>query len=105
MEIGLLWCDGNKKKTLEERGKEAVAAYGAKPRFAGEKPDACYVHPSMLNGEQGILINSVRVSATPIIAPHHLLVGVEQSGANERDQPEKKRQRQTKRASRRRKRK
>jgi len=103
METGLLWCDNSKTKSLEKKVDEAVAAYRAKPRFAGKGPDTCYVHPSMLNEEQEIHINGIRVVATPIIAPHHLLVGVEQSGANGRDRPEKKR-RQAKRSSHRRKR-
>jgi hypothetical protein len=84
MEMGLLWCDDGKKKALEEKVNEALAAYCAKPRFAGGRPDTCYVHPSMLNGEQEIRINGVRVVATSIVAPHHLLVGVEQSSTNGR---------------------
>lgn len=103
MEIGLLWCDDSKRKSLEEKVNEAVAAYCAKSRFAGNRPDTCYAHPSMLNEEQEIRINGIRVVATPTIAPHHLLVGMEQSGANGRDRPKKKR-RQAKRSSRRRKR-
>ena len=103
MEIGLLWCDGSKKKSLKEKVNEAVAAYRAKPRFAGKGPDTCYVHPSMLNEEQEICINGVRVVATSIIAPHHLLVGVDQSSTNGRDRSGKKR-RQAKRSSRGRKR-
>ena len=101
MDMGLLWCDGGKKKTLEDKVNEAVAAYRVKPRFAGGRPDTCYVHPAMLNGEQEIRINGVRVVATSIIAPHHLLVGVEQSSANGRNRSGKKR-RQTKRSSRKR---
>jgi len=103
MEVGLLWCDDSKNKTLEEKVNEAVSAYRAKPRFSGKGPDACYVHPSMLNEERETCINGVRVVATPIIAPHHLLVGVEQSSDGRRDRPGKKRRR-AKRSSRRRKR-
>ena len=102
MEIGLLWCDDSRKKTLEEKLNEAVAAYRAKPRFTGTRRDTCYVRPSTLNEEPEIRINGVRVVATPIIAPHHLFVGVGQSGANERGSEKKRRQ--TKRSSRRRKR-
>ena len=104
MEIGLLWCDNGKKKTLEEKVNEAVATYLSKPRFAGKKPDTCYVHPSMLGEGQEIHINGMRVVATSIIAPHHLRVGVEEPGADGRDRSEKKR-RQAKESSRRRKRK
>jgi hypothetical protein len=104
MEIGLLWCDDGKKKTLEEKVNEVVATYRSKPRFAGKKPDTCYVHPSMLGEEREIYINGVRVVATSIIAPHHLLVGVEEPGADGRGRLERKR-RQVKRSSRRRKRK
>ena len=104
MEIGLLWCDGSKKKTLEEKVHEAVTAYRAKPRFGGRVPDVCHVNPAMMPEEQEVRLNGVRVIATSKIAPHHLLVGVEQSGTNERDRSEKKRQRQAKRTGRRRKR-
>jgi hypothetical protein len=86
METGLLWCDDSKKKTLEEKVNEAVSAYCTKPCFAGKRPDTCYVHPSMLNEE--IRVNGVRVVAIPVIAPHHLLVGVEQSSDGGRDDRE-----------------
>ncbi len=103
MEIGLLWCDGSKKKTLEKKVNEAAAAYRAKPRFAGQRPDTCCVHRSMLDGEQEMRINGIRVVATAVIAPHHLLVGLEQDGADGRDRSEKKR-RPVKKSNRRRKR-
>ena len=91
METGLLWCDDSKKKTLVEKVNEAVSAYCAKPRFAGKRPDTCYVHPSMLNEEQEIRVNGVWVVAIPVIAPHHLLVGMEPSSDGGRDRPGKKR--------------
>ena len=48
MEIGLLWFDDSKKRTLEEKVDEARAAYCTKSRFAGKAPDTCFVHRAML---------------------------------------------------------
>jgi hypothetical protein len=102
MEIGLLWYDDNKKKSLEKKVNEAVAAYCAKPRSAGQRPNTCYVHPSMVSGEPEIRLNGVRVVATTIVAPHHLFVGLEKADGQESHRSRKKRGRR-KKSSRRRK--
>jgi hypothetical protein len=97
VEVGLLWFDDSKRKTLETKVNEAKAAYCAKPRFAGQTPDVCYVHPSMLQEEQNsIQLNGVRITAAATILPHHLFIGVESAGDNGRDRPRKKRRRSTK---------
>jgi hypothetical protein len=102
MEIGLLWYDDSKKKSLEEKVNEAVAAYCAKPRFAGQRPNTCYVHPSMVSEEPEIHLNGVRVVATTTVAPHHLFVGLEKTDGRKSGQSRKKRGRR-KKSSRRRK--
>ena len=102
MEIGLLWYDDSKKESLEEKVNEAVAAYCAKPRFAGQRPNTCYVHPAMVSGEPEIHLNGVRVVASTTVAPHYLCVGSEKASGQKSDQSRKKRGRRRK-SSRRRK--
>jgi hypothetical protein len=68
VEIGLLWFDDSKKKTLEEKVDEAKSAYCAKPCFAEKIPDTCFVHPLMLpEGQESVQMNGVRVTARPTI--------------------------------------
>ncbi len=90
MEIGLLWFDDNKDKSLEAKVSEAVAAYCAKPRFAGKTPNICYVHPSTLPEGQEMRLNGVRIVAAAAIAPYHFFVGVEDAGDDGRDRPRRK---------------
>ena len=97
MEIGLLWFDDSKRKTLETKVNEAKAAYCAKSRFAGKSPDTCYVHPSMLQkGQKAIQLNGVQVAAATTIPPHYFFIGAESAGDNGRDRPRKKHNRSTK---------
>jgi hypothetical protein len=85
---GLLSFDDNKHKTLETKVNEAVAAYRAKPRFAGKTPDTCYVHASTLpEGQKAIQLDGVRVAAAATIPPHHFFIGVENVDDNGRDRP------------------
>ena len=82
MEVGLLWFDDNKDKSLEVKVDEAVAAYCAKPRFAGKIPNTCYVHATMLPEGQEVRLNGVRIAGTSTILPHYFFVGVEHAGDN-----------------------
>ena len=93
MEVGLLWFDDNKDKSLKTKVNEAMAAYCAKPRFAGKTPNTCYVHPSVLPENQEVCLTGVRVVATATVAPNHFLVGEEDVGDNGRDRPKRKRKR------------
>jgi hypothetical protein len=77
VEIGLLWFDDSKRKTLEEKVGEAKAAYCAKSRFEGNTPDTCFVHHTMLpEGQEAVRMNGVQIVASPTIPLHHLLIGV-----------------------------
>ena len=96
MEIGLLWFDDSKKKTLEEKVDQARAAYCAKSRFAGETPDTCFVHRAMLpEGEEAKRVNGVQIVASPTIPHHHLLIGV--GSGNGRGRKKRKRSKSKKR--------
>jgi len=82
MDVGLLWFDDS-DKTLEKKVEDALEAYCAKPRFEGEMPNVCYVHPSMLPKEKEVVdLEGVRVATASTVTPHHLLVGVEGGEAN-----------------------
>jgi hypothetical protein len=61
--IGLPWFANDKKRPLEDRVRRAVEAYCEKPPFAGQAPDTCYVHPTMLQGDQEVRLDDVRVVA------------------------------------------
>lgn len=93
MEVGLLWFDDSKDKSLEVKVDEAVAAYCAKPRFAGKTPNTCYVHTTMFPEGQEIHLNGVRIAGTSTIPPHHFFVGVEHAGSDGRDRPRRDRRR------------
>ena len=93
MEVGLLWFDDNKNKSLETKVDEAVAAYCAKPRFAGKIPNTCYVHATMLSESQEVRLNGVRIAGTSTIPPHYFFVGVKHAGGDGRDRPRRKRKR------------
>ncbi len=89
MEVGLLWFDDNEDKSLKTKVNEAMAAYCARPRFAGKTPNTCYVHPSVLPENQEVRLTGVRVVATATVAPYHLFVGVENVGDDGRDCPKR----------------
>jgi hypothetical protein len=93
MEIGLLWFDDSKKKSLAEKIDEAVEVYCAKPRFAGKTPNTCYVHPSMLPEDREVRVNGLAVIASGIVAPHHFFIGVEKDDNGRRDRSKRKRRR------------
>jgi hypothetical protein len=72
--IGLLWFDASKKKPLEVKVSEAVAAYRSKPRFEGKAPDTCYVHPSTISETEVAEVSGVQVVGMPVVCPHHFYV-------------------------------
>ena len=80
MDVGLLWCDTSKKRSLEEKVSAAVAAFLSKPRFEGQVPNVCYVHQGMLPDHQEIRLDGVRVIPATNIPPFHLFVVVKGNG-------------------------
>ena len=73
MEIGMLWFDDG-PKPLQEKVAQAVAFYEDK---FGDKPTHCLVHPSTLNGGEG-LVGSVQVRKARNVMPNHYWIGVEE---------------------------
>lgn len=49
MEIGMLWYD-NSPTALKDRVKQAAGYYTEK---YGRKPNLCFVHPDMLQADEG----------------------------------------------------
>jgi hypothetical protein len=77
-----MWCDTSNKRSLEAKVSAAVTAYLAKPRFAGQVPNLCYVHRGMLPDDKEIRLDGVRVVPATNIPPFHLFVGVERNGGS-----------------------
>jgi hypothetical protein len=73
MEIGMLWFDDG-PKPLQEKVQQAAAFYEDK---FGNKPTHCLVHPSTLNGGEG-LVGSVMVRKARNVMPNHYWIGVEE---------------------------
>ena len=50
MKQGMLWYDNLAGKNFTERIEQAIIYFTQK---YGEKPEQCFVHPEMINGEDG----------------------------------------------------
>jgi hypothetical protein len=78
MKVGLLWYDDTPGCDLAEKVERAARRYRRK---FGTAPDACYVHPSALDGSgNGKVrkVGGVHVSSQPSMLLHHFWVGQEE---------------------------
>jgi hypothetical protein len=73
MHTGMLWFD-NSQTALEIKIQKATEYYEKK---YGRKPDLCLLHPSMLNGQKGLVINGLIVRSYRPVLPGHIWVGIE----------------------------
>lgn len=73
MITGMLWFDNNPKTDLAAKLREAVGYY---QRKYGQRPDLCYVHPSMLKDALPPTLG-IEIRPNPVIRPYHLWLGVE----------------------------
>jgi len=76
MEIGLLWFDNDPRRGIEEKVLRAASHY---QRKYGHKPNVCFVHPSMLNGNgkrRVLRVGGMEVRPGRAILPDHFWVGV-----------------------------
>ena len=72
MDIGMLWYDDDKKRTLEEKVQRAVDFYKNKYRVV---PSQCYVHPSMIpSGSQ--VVAGVLLRGNKTIIKNHFWLGI-----------------------------
>ena len=72
MDIGMLWYDGDTKRTLEAKVASAVAYYQTK---YGATPTLCFVHPSMLAPEQNASAG-VQLRPARVVMINHFWLGV-----------------------------
>ncbi len=78
MDVGLLWFDNDSRRDLEAKVLRAAAHYQKKH---GEKPNVCFVHPSMLGGNgngSSLHADGVEIRAGRSILPDHFWIGVAQ---------------------------
>ncbi|MCP4420147.1 MAG: hypothetical protein GY805_26380 [Chloroflexi bacterium] len=74
MNVGMLWLDDDKKRSIEEKVSRAVDYYLEK---YGRLPEMCLVNHKMLPAEQSI--GKVTVQPTNNILPHHFWMGMKAS--------------------------
>lgn len=78
METGLLWFDDDPTRTLEDKVRRAATYYHRKH---GRQPNLCLVHPAALDGNGQVKkAAGVEIRSGRSILPHHLWIGVEDSG-------------------------
>ena len=74
MEIGMLWYD-NSPTALKDRVKQAAGYYSEK---YGRKPNLCFVHPDMLQADEG-KVNGIVIRKGKQIMPGHFWIGVDEA--------------------------
>lgn len=73
MNVGMLWYDDDKSRSLEEKVRRAADYY---QRKYGRKPNLCLVNPqSGLNGKMA-KVASVELKTAANVLPHHFWVGI-----------------------------
>jgi hypothetical protein len=78
MREGLLWYDGDKRRSPQDKLDLAATRYAE--RF-GRRPDTCHVHPAELF-EHPLL----RVVPDPAVLPNHFWIGEDEELAAARSQ-------------------
>ena len=72
MNIGMLWFDNDPKTEIVAKVKEAASYYSQK---YGKKPNICFVHPSMMNGEEK-KAGGIAIKTNQSVLPNHFWIGV-----------------------------
>ncbi len=68
MKQGLMWYDGDPKKTLGAKMIEAAKRYKEK---YGAEPTVCYVNPAQIDDKAGN-VGKIRVVSASQVLPNHL---------------------------------
>lgn len=71
MNVGMLWLDDDRSRSLEEKVSRAVEYYQEK---YGRFPDTCLVNTAMLKDETKV--GKVNVQPIANILPHHFWLGM-----------------------------
>ncbi|MCA9953469.1 MAG: hypothetical protein H6657_18900 [Ardenticatenaceae bacterium] len=74
MNVGMLWLDDDRSRSLEEKVSRAVEYYQEK---YGRFPDTCLVNTTMLKDETKV--GKVNVQPIANILPHHFWLGMNAS--------------------------
>lgn len=74
METGMLWFDNDPQSDLASKVLKAAAYYQNK---YGIEPNSCYVHPSMIAGEDKET-GLIKIFSSTDMLPHHFWIGVQQ---------------------------
>jgi len=78
MNEGLLWYDGDPKRSLNDKVAQAADRYAHK---YGRVPDLCYVNPAMLPDGKPVECGGIRVQPMSNVLKHHFWIGVEEAQA------------------------
>lgn len=76
MKTGMLWFDNDTKSDLPAKIARAADYY---QRKYGQKPQICFVHPSMINNVSGGNTNrsqDIEIRTTRQMLPNHLWLGL-----------------------------
>ncbi len=71
MNIGMLWFDNDPKTDLGAKIARAADYYLKK---YGQRPDLCFIHPSLLT--QPVRSEGIEIRPNQSILPHHLWLGI-----------------------------
>ncbi len=72
MNTGMLWFDNDPKVDFVTKIQRATEYYQHK---YGQKPDLCYVHPSMI-GEKPTRNPGIEVQGNQMVLPNHFWLGI-----------------------------
>ncbi len=76
MKTGMLWFDNDTKTDLLAKIARAAEYYQHK---YGQRPDLCYVHPSMLGQVSTGRTAGMEIRPTRQVLPNHLWLGVNEA--------------------------
>jgi hypothetical protein len=79
VEVGWMWQDADKNRTLEEKVELAARRYQEKHE---RQANVCFVNPAHLNGDECLRVNGVLVLPRKNIMPHYFWLGVEEQVSN-----------------------
>lgn len=77
MQTGMLWYDNDPKTDLPTKIIRAASYY---QRKYGQRPDLCFVHPSLFK-DNTAKANDIEVKPNQLILPNHLWLGFHESGS------------------------
>lgn len=79
MDIGMLWFDNDSSSDLNTKVSRAANYYAGK---YGDRPNLCFIHPSMTlkeaeidSAEDRFTAGGIEVRLTKSVLPHHFWIG------------------------------